>query len=681
MLLTKVVLRDYGLYAGKTEFDLNCSQDKPIILIGGNNGSGKTTLFESIMLCLYGISAFDKKVSKKKYDQYLIKKIHRYSGSHLIVSDSASITIEFQFSHGGKMVEYMVERSWENVKGAANEQLIIKKKDPGAKEFEILDKIEESYWQSFIGNLIPRGIVNLFFFDGERIVRMADEENTDIAIRTSFNSLLGIDIVDQLRNDLQANLMRNLSGDEKQLEQEYTKYTKEREELKQKNEDIQTRQEELELEKIDARKEIDDMELKISQQGGEFARNRGELQEKKITCEAEMESLSNEIRNLCSAELFLTIIPKELVAVENGIKDDEALAGKKVEVGLINTQAKKIQEIINAEKLWMGVDVKEQTKKKLTTNLTEMVKPIFTNSKSDKKEMFGFSISQSTKVLDAIKQSRDMVGGLEVKTQKLDTIINELKKIDTALVNAPNDDVMKPMLAVLGEKHSAFTLIQAEIEKKAQETSSNDGLVRHIDVKVRNIIAERYENKKSHRKTELTEKVQKVLDKYADKLRDKKMRLLEEYLLDSLKILLHKKSFINKVVIDPESFKIKLYGKEDKLILKEMLSKGEQQMFATAVLWALAKTSGRPLPFMIDTPLARLDTAHRDNLILKFFPTASHQVLILSTDSEIDATSYTKLLPFISRTYKMEYDPESGKTIQHEDYFWNKKGEKVIEVQ
>ena len=102
-------------------------------------------------------------------------------------------------------------------------------------------------------------------------------------------------------------------------------------------------------------------------------------------------------------------------------------------------------------------------------------------------------------------------------------------------------------------------------------------------------------------------------------------------------------------------------------------------MFATAVLWALAKTSGKPLPFIIDTPLARLDIEHRSNLVEKFFPVASHQVIIFSTDSEIGASDYQKLLPSISRTYAMEYISGKGKTEKHDDqYFWNEKGDKVI---
>ena len=101
-----------------------------------------------------------------------------------------------------------------------------------------------------------------------------------------------------------------------------------------------------------------------------------------------------------------------------------------------------------------------------------------------------------------------------------------------------------------------------------------------------------------------------------------------------------------------------MYDKNEDVILRDDLSEGEKQMFATSVLWALARTSGRSLPFIIDTPLARLDMDHRDNLVDEFFPVASHQTIILSTDSEISKPYYEKLKPYITRSYSMDYDNE-----------------------
>jgi len=96
-------------------------------------------------------------------------------------------------------------------------------------------------------------------------------------------------------------------------------------------------------------------------------------------------------------------------------------------------------------------------------------------------------------------------------------------------------------------------------------------------------------------------------------------------------------------------------------------------------LWSLAKTSGRSLPFIIDTPLARLDVDHRNNLVEEFFPAASHQVIILSTDTEITKPYYEKLLPYIARSYSMEYD-DKMRCSKISDHYFEFKEEKTIAV-
>ena len=106
------------------------------------------------------------------------------------------------------------------------------------------------------------------------------------------------------------------------------------------------------------------------------------------------------------------------------------------------------------------------------------------------------------------------------------------------------------------------------------------------------------------------------------------------------------------------------------MLHKDELSAGEKQIYAIAILEALAKTSGRHLPIIIDTPLGRLDSEHCTKLINNYFPYASHQVIILSTDTEIDESFYQDLKADISHAYQLEYQPEQGTTVANEGYFW-----------
>jgi len=88
------------------------------------------------------------------------------------------------------------------------------------------------------------------------------------------------------------------------------------------------------------------------------------------------------------------------------------------------------------------------------------------------------------------------------------------------------------------------------------------------------------------------------------------------------------------------------------------------------VLWGLARASARPLPAVIDTPMARLDATHRQHLVERYFPNASHQVILFSTDTEVDRKYYQELQPHIARAYHLNYDDRDRRTVGEEGYFW-----------
>jgi DNA sulfur modification protein DndD len=136
--------------------------------------------------------------------------------------------------------------------------------------------------------------------------------------------------------------------------------------------------------------------------------------------------------------------------------------------------------------------------------------------------------------------------------------------------------------------------------------------------------------------------------------------------------LLHKSNLVHRVEIDTEAFTLALFDSAGQAVPKHRLSAGEKQLLAIALLWGLARASGRQLPVAIDTPLGRLDSSHRNNLVEKYFPQASHQVLVLSTDTEIREAEVEQLRSSnaISREYLLHYDPKQHQTQVKPGYFW-----------
>ena len=151
---------------------------------------------------------------------------------------------------------------------------------------------------------------------------------------------------------------------------------------------------------------------------------------------------------------------------------------------------------------------------------------------------------------------------------------------------------------------------------------------------------------------------------------ENKIGRLAEFITESFRFLLRKKALVERVVIDPRTFAIELEDSRGQRISKQQLSEGEKQIFAVSVLWGLSRASARPLPAVIDTPMGRLDAEHRNALLERYFPNASHQVVILSTDTEIEETAFEKLQPSIARAYHLDYDDAEKCTTATEGYFW-----------
>ena len=133
---------------------------------------------------------------------------------------------------------------------------------------------------------------------------------------------------------------------------------------------------------------------------------------------------------------------------------------------------------------------------------------------------------------------------------------------------------------------------------------------------------------------------------------------------------MRKATLVTDLKIDTESFKLQLINSKHAVVSADRLSAGERQLLAISLLWGLARASGRPLPIIIDTPLSRLDSIHRNKLVTNYFPYASHQVLIFSTDEEIDSELFKELYPFIGHSFHLHYNEQSGSSEIQDGYFW-----------
>ena len=160
-----------------------------------------------------------------------------------------------------------------------------------------------------------------------------------------------------------------------------------------------------------------------------------------------------------------------------------------------------------------------------------------------------------------------------------------------------------------------------------------------------------------------------VMHEFVHRLQTQKVDILEKNITSCFKFLAQKQAIITSIIIDPETLDITLKDYKGGVLLKDQLSAGEKQMFAISILWGLALSSGYKLPVIIDTPMARLDSAHRSNFINKYLPNASSQVIVLSTDEEIGGKYLNDIREYVNTAYTLVYDETEKCSSIHQGYF------------
>jgi len=678
MLLTKVILNDLGVYRGRNEFDFKTTQEKSVILIGGTNGAGKTTLFESVVLCLYGRDSFEEKLNEQKYQEAIGRQIHRYLGTKKS-AEEASVIIEFQFAHEGKIEEFQIIRMWQNNNGRIDETFTIKKKNPSDEEFvEVSEFEKEEDKQIFINQLIPRGIVKLFFFDGEKIQNIAEHGNEGRHISSSFDTLLGLDLIKLLGDDIGRTLIRESNKGKDKLEAQVEDHVKEKKECET---NIENNSKKItELNAIIKTLEIKSQKLEdeFNQIGGNFAKKREQYTIDKVKHEAKLDEIEKEIRALCSDTLPFSLIPDQLEEVKKEIQEDEKRIEANLEKSILQNRFSEIISEIKRESFLK--DVTSDVKNKVTNEFDSLLQNKLETAANHSDLVYNLSTIDMKKIVQLIDKVKDN-GATEIgaKVKTFTILLNEVERLNVGLASAPKEGESGPLFSKLRESERELAEKKAAVEILEQKITQDRSLIVIHNQQIRKALHGEIDERKSSAMQKMGKEVQEVLDIYAENLRSSKIKILENEILESLITLLHKENFVEKVSIDKETFEVKLFKGDDDEITKDMLSKGELQMYATAIVWGLAKTSGRPLPFIIDTPLARLDEEHRTSLVEEFYP-ERHQTIILSTDSEINYEYYKKLKPNISNEFVIQYDSSEGKTDIQNRYFYDSKGEKIIEV-
>lgn len=660
MILNSLSLRDFGVFSGRHDIDLaprvKYGRKRPIVLFGGLNGAGKTTTLTAVRLALYGRQSLGRSISIQSYHQQLKQYIHKPRKS-MVTPDSSAIELNFTYGKQGTVNEYKIIRSWEEKGSKLAEHLAI------FKDGEKLEGLTPEQLQSFLNELIPIGVADLFFFDGEKIADLA-EDNTNEALADAINRLLGLDVIERLRADLgiylrentQTKLPKDITKELKVFEQRYKQsHAQYRDHISERDN--------FNTELVGLNAEIASTQQRVNDLGGAWAKSRQAEEIRSEQIVREKNSVNNEMKELFADAVPLALAQKSITNLLEKLNAEkerkrQAAIGKELDKHLNKLRSELNKRLGNSSKAAIESAIDNAFSQILSDRSgTEVLYDISDSELERIQTLFSSYVPQQVQQLKKLMR----------RAEELD---DELSIASTNIARAPDQARLKSIMEELNTLMEKKGGLEKQIEtccdnarRSLREAMENLRRLRDLD--------EQYSKSMSHDQSiELAANSRAMLSDFAEQTKQRKLATLEQEFIKSFSKLARKDDMDILAKICPQTFNVNLSDKHGKEINKKKLSAGEKQIYAIAMLEALGRTSGRNLPIIIDTPLGRLDSKHRTKLVQNYFPTASHQVLILSTDTEIDEGFYSELSPEISHAFSVDYDPKVGSSTFNEGYFW-----------
>ena len=654
MIFENLLINNFGVYSGKQNFDLSTKEKKPVILIGALNGSGKTTFLQAIDFVLYGKFSNFFYSQKLSYENFLKKNINKNN-----YDEGAQVELIFFRKYKGKNEKFKISRNWKAIGKKIKEEFFVFIDD-------VYDEDITKDWDNFVDQILPSRVASLFFFDGEKIEQLADLEQSKGVLKKAINSLLGLEIVDQLNIDVDEFQKRSVlqlkTDDEKKninkLKKEVDGFE---DRIKEIDESIVKVEDELAKKAYDIR----ELNVELSQKGISYYEKKQEYEKELQVIDEKRTEISDELVKLASGDLPLLVVKKELAAMveqsKSLLENQNKTDSQKKNNDLIESISSFVLKNSKDDKFTKNFEKFVSDKKINDITLFDNENLLPNLNYQDLNSLLNHNLDTAEK---DIKKKINTINKLEEEYEKISQLINKI----------PTDDEIKPLINKL-EEHKKD---EAKLIAKKNILDEQRGQINGPLIKINIELKKEYEKKTTQDLVNLDKKrfvdysvrIKDVLSTFHVKALDFHIKRLEKLILECFKSLHRKKDFIRSIKIDTSTFDLQIFEAKNVQVDTDILSAGERQLLAVAILWGLAKASSSAAPTVIDTPLGRLDSEHRLNLVEQYFPTASKQVILLSTDEEINQKYHKYMKPYLARSYKIEYDEKINGSKSTLGYFF-----------
>lgn len=709
MKIERIELYNFGSYEELNTFEiLTDDATKRIVIIGGKNGAGKTTLFTAMQVCLYGHASFGFKTSGKRY----LKEIYDLINNKARLDESKTAHVKICFTESRIDTDrYEVIRSWTWSNSLIHESLSVKQNGKELDEEAVLN------FQKYLLHLIPPELHKLYFFDGERIAEyFLNEQHNNI--KDALLVLSGNDTYEILYNTIR----RLLNGVESDSESIAQNYADQKEAL------AKYKQSETELlaQLLEIAADIDRLEADLRAENETYSAGGGvtleewkELQRKIKDEEDRREHINWNLRSAATEVLPFIIVKDLLQRVREQISTEKEIQAYRVLQSSLGTPRFK-RYLSNAIKKTSSQDFAADA-----AILMGAIQAFFENRELETKEpIFKLSEDDSVSILNKISS---------IEEYKVSTFSRDRRRIEDSLQRSAElrEELQRSSIENFEEHVETVSDIMAQIDqlknRKVQgefELSVIQDEIKTLEKLSQTSRKALFAELKKESVSALSDKMLLLVEELQDQQYKKLISDVEKDLNRKFFELIRKDDFVDHISLDQDfslhlirrqsvevaalkltakkhgtaalkgslknigyhalieqlsttedllGFALADYAQETIVLPVELdytrFSNGEKQVLVMSLYWAIMNQCHNELPFIIDTPFARIDTEHRANITDKFFKELQGQLFVLSTNEELRHEHIVALDQQIAKVYMLEYGEDKRTRIIEGNYF------------
>ena len=697
MKIQKIAIKNIGPYINNNSFNFDIKSDvKRMVLIGGKNGAGKTTLFNAIKICLYGCIAFGFESNNSKYYAEVEKLIN--TGEKLKKNGEAEVIIEMLFDDGKNDYLYTFDRKWKTNGKRIVESFYL------YKDGVQLSNTERGDFESYLLQILPPNLFKFYFFDGEKISDFIFNSNKNSDFKEAFLKLCNLDTMEIIRDNFRRVSRTKANGSETILQ--HYEYCLDVDNINDSRiADAEEEYREISNEILSIEDRLFALEKAYSKTGGISKKEWRSMQEQIAKEESYRETQRKWLKDIANNVLPFVILRKNLSELKEQIeRERKAQVGTNVKSAIDTPEVK---ELISDVLGNCGIEFADDISKKLIFEIVDYanssaknINPILNLSELDGwnlisqiNSLMAFDTSRIKKATNDIEASKNHVRRIRNKIERssVDNYEEYLKlKSDLNESKSQNLEKLVRIDAEL-QQYRADKAVSSANLAKAKDAYEAVLRKRSVnDISARALLA--FDELQAVLYKKSIKKVEEGFKKYFSVLINKSDLIDGIYIDNNLNVLPYRNKTFNKIELRKtvevngveyliaqiglhayEIYVANLSKSGSDIVLpvevKQQLSAGEKQVFIMALYQALSQLNTINVPYIVDTPFARIDKEHRSKILEEFFKELKGQVIILSTDEEIVGEYRDMIDDIVSDTFVLKHTVSGNTEILSNTYF------------